>query len=106
MKPTPIAVCLSGGPFCGAGGVVALQPVEMPVYLIQDMGTRQVHAYRWANRMEEEAGVPIGWVLTYVCAVGAPAAVTPGIPGLGTLAEFRDHEFGLISQPERKDPNP
>lgn len=88
MSVTPIAVRLSGGPFCGAGGVVALQPRELPVYLIRDAVTHQVHAYRWADRTESVDGVPQGWVLEYVCFVGAPAAVTSGVPLLPGVAEY------------------
>lgn len=98
MSVTPVAVCLSAGPFCGARGVVALQPAEQPVYLIRDLETHQVHAYRWADRLEMEDGVPQGWVLTYVCAVGSPAAVTPGVPILPGVAEFRGE--GLVGGDE------
>lgn len=88
MSVVPIAVSLSGGPFCGAGGVVALQAKEQLFYLIRDAVTHQVYAYQWADRTEEVAGVPKGWVLEYVCYVGSPAAVTPGVPLLPGFAEY------------------
>lgn len=88
MSVVPIAVSLSGGPFCGASGVVALQAKGQDVYLIRDAVTHQVHAYRWADRTEEVDGVPKGWVLEYVCFVGVPAAVTPGVPLLPGVAEY------------------
>ena len=88
----PIAVSLSGGPFCGATGMVALQPKEMDVYLIQDVATRLVHAYRWADRTEQVEGVAVGWVLEYVCAVGSPAASATGAPALPGVAQFLESE--------------
>jgi hypothetical protein len=94
MSLTPLAVTLCGGPFCGAAGVVAMQAAEMDTYLIRDAVTHQVHAYRWTGRTEAVDGVPVGWVLSYVCPVGAPPVVVPGAPLLPGVAEFLGPEVG------------
>ena len=88
MSVEAIAVSLCGGPFCGARGVVALQPAGMEVYLIRDAETHAVHGYRWTARTEKVDGEVVGWVLEHVCFVGYPAAVSPGVPLLPGVAEY------------------